>query len=155
MTKTGTRDIRDDLPKVKPIDVDVFATKVAGDGYDYKLEIKTHGHDDNGKLKTPKDEGCAIRFNLVRKSKEEDVRFDASAPFSVRRIDGSDCQSLKDCEQIIVDSCTADELVIIDWNFGHEMELEYELHFTSFSGLESVRSCDPVIQNTGGGIKPS
>jgi hypothetical protein len=109
-------------------------------------------HGGNGKLKLGKDQNYEIIFNLVDKTKRK-IRFDASAPFFVKEGNGS-CPRAKDSDQVMVASCDAKKLVILDWNYGVPCELQYQLNFIDEAGAP-ITPYDPIIENGGGGTKPT
>jgi hypothetical protein len=118
-----------------------------GAGINYTLDIKDHGN--NGKIALPRDSGpYRIKFELDTKL---DLRFAAAAPFYCAKDRGS-CPASLDTDQMMVDSCDKDELVVVDWNYGDEQELRYQVNFTDKCGAPR-EPLDPIIQN-GGGIKP-
>ena len=128
------------------LDVIIKATQ-NGNGIDYELDIKKHGS--HGKIALPKDSGpYKIKFKL---DTHLDLRFDAAAPFHCVKDDGS-CPKTLDSEQIMVSRCDKDELVVVDWNYGCEQDLRYQINFVDKCG-QRREPLDPIIQN-GGGIKP-
>lgn len=134
--------------KASKTDLKVIIKATAnGAGINYTLDIKDHGN--NGKIDLPRDSGpYRIKFELDTKL---DLRFNAAAPFFCAK-DSGKCPSSLDTEQMMVDECDEDDLVVIDWNYGEEQELRYQINFVDKSGGERD-PLDPIIQN-GGGIKP-
>lgn len=134
--------------KTEKTDLDVTITATSnGTGIVYDLEIKEHGS--HGRIELPRDSGpYKIKFKLDTKL---DLRFDEGAPFYCVRDEGA-CPSALDSDQLMVDRCEKNELVVIDWNYGDEQELRYQVNFTDGSG-QHRDPLDPIIQN-GGGIKP-
>jgi len=116
-------------------------------------EVKSPGHSDGDKIKAPKGEGYWIIFDLDDYT-GRNIRFDASAPFFCKDDTADPCPSSMDSEQILVESCAEDELVVIDWNYGpSQKELRYQLNFVTDIG-EHVDPYDPIIINGGGGVAP-
>jgi len=128
--------------------VDVIA-KIVDGRLDWSLDIKTHGN--NGKIDLPAKSGAhRIKFRLEDKT-DLNLRFDASGPIFASSETGQCPRSLA-TDQIMVDSCDDDELEIIDWNYGAEMDLRYQLNFMNRIG-EPQEPLDPIIRN-GGGVPP-
>lgn len=141
-------------PKPKNFDdvhVDVEASDDNGE-IKWTVEVKTTGHGNGSKVELPKGDGFRIIFKLVNQD-HLDVRFDASDPIYVREGGGTFCPSKLDSDQIMIDRCEAEELEIIDWNFGVARELYYQLNFVTETG-GPVNPCDPIIDNGGGGKQP-
>jgi hypothetical protein len=141
-------------PKPKHFDdvhVDVTASQGNGE-IDWSVEVKTAGHGKGSKVELPDGRGFRITFKLENPD-DLDVRFDASDPIYVREGGGSYCPSKLDSKQIMIDRCEAEELEIIDWNFGAARELYYQLNFVTETG-GAVNPCDPIITNGGGGKQP-
>jgi len=110
-------------------------------------------HGGNGKLKLKQGENHEVTFKLVDNTKLE-IRFDASQPIFVKEGSGGSCPRAKDSDLIMVSSCSAKELVIIDWNYGIPCELQYQLNFVNNIG-GPIPAYDPIIENGGGGTKPT
>lgn len=110
----------------------------------------THGG--KGKLKLSTANWYEVTFKLVDKTNKK-IRFDASAPFFVKEGAGH-CPKAKDSDQIMVSSCDAKTLVIMDWNYGAKRDLQYQLNFINAAG-EHITAYDPIIENGGGGTKPT
>ena len=120
-----------------------------------KWSHKNEDHDNGGKLKLPKDKNYKITFNLLdRTNPSRKIRFDASQPIFVKEGTGSNCPRAMDTDQILVDSCDSKKLVAIDWNYDGPRELRYQLNFVDEAGGE-IPPYDPIIENGGGGIKPT
>jgi hypothetical protein len=139
-------------PPLKPMKVELSVT---WDGTCFHYEPK-HEHKDHGeghKIKAPKSEGCLIQFKLKPRPPELDIQFDTKAPFFVREGVAAGCPDSLNSAQIEIDCCDADELAVIDWNY-EKCDLQYQINFVTSQGTR-CNPYDPVIQNTGGGIKPS
>jgi hypothetical protein len=141
------------IPSLNKIEVDVYADDDGSGGVAWSHKIKTSGNDDHGKIKLDHGIGSRLHFDL-HDNTGLGVRFDASAPFFVAEGSGGPCPSTLSSKQCMVDSCDADELVVSDWNYGANCDLHYQLNFVTDAG-KAVDPYDPVIQNTGGGIKPA
>lgn len=141
----------DQAALAKDVDIDVIADP-AGIGVAWRLEIKTNGHGKGDKIELPKDNNYKINFSLVDNSRLG-LRFDASAPMFAREGGGTACPTDISTSQIMVDSCTAENLVVIDWNSGAPVELYYQLNFVNTVGTKKY-AYDPTITNGGGGVPP-
>lgn len=118
----------------------------------WTISVKTTGYGNGNRVNLPEDAGYRIVFQLENPD-QLDVRFDASDPIFVRSGGGSFCPTRLDSDQIMIDSCEADELAVYDWNFGDPQELHYQLNFVTETG-KPVKPCDPIIDNGGGASKP-
>lgn len=141
----------DQIALAKGVDINVIADP-AGNGVAWRLDIKTGGHGNGDKINLPKDNNYAITFSLVDNTRLG-LRFDASAPMFAREGGGTACPSDISTTQIMVDSCTAKNLVVIDWNSGAPVELYYQLNFVNTVGTKKY-AYDPPITNGGGGVPP-
>ena len=135
----------------KGVAIDVIADRL-GTGVQWKLDIKTGGHGNGDKINLPKDHNYEITFSLVDNTLLG-LRFDASAPIFAREGGGTICPTAISTTQIMVDSCTAKKLVVIDWNSGAPVELYYQLNFVNTVGKNKC-AYDPPITNGGGGVPP-
>lgn len=142
---------RAEVAGLKNVDIDVEAKQGNGK-IEWALVSKTIGHGTGDKIKLDPGEGYTITFDLVNQERL-DVRFDASSPIFVREGSGTFCPTKLDSKQIMIDSCSAKQLVVIDWNFGNKRDLHYQLNFVTETG-QPVDPCDPIIQNGGGGDPP-
>lgn len=149
--KTNTIDPKAKL-LAKGVTIDVVAKDKIGGGMDWSLDIKTSGHGNGNKLKLPKDHNYELTFKLDDKT-ALGLRFDASAPIFVREGGAGPCPTSITTPQIMVDSCDADTLVVVDWNYGAPIELYYQLNFVNLKGLAKYEY-DPIIENGGGGVQP-
>ena len=134
------------LPKIK-IKVEVTAIRDASGAICYSHKI--NGQNKGGKIDLAKDSGP---YKLVFDLDDDTglgLRFDASAPFYCDVSRGDGCPASIDREQIMVDSCNDDELIVIDWNYGERKELHYQLNVMDEFG-ERQTPYDPVIVNGGG-----
>ena len=140
----------------QPIKVEVGAS---GDPIEYSIVIKSFGANVRKKkrrlvghaekIKLPKDTGpYQITFKLVTRL---DLRFDAAGPFLCDVTYGDLCPTSLNRLQFMVESCTDDELVVMDWNYGAGADFYYQLNFINSKGVPQ-EPCDPIIVN-GGGIK--
>ena len=119
------------------------------DGAGVKFTPTIHSHGSGDKIKLPKDSGpYKITFYLHAKS-GLNIRFDAGGPFFCAADDGSCPPTGTPSDQIMVDSCTDDKLVVIDWNYGAEQDLRYQVNFVDSAG-KAMPDYDPIIQNGGG-----
>lgn len=134
------------------VDIDVIAKPKIGGGVDWSLDIKTSGHGKDDKIDLPKDHNYQMNFTLDDRTRLN-LRFDASAPIFVREGGAGPCPTDISTPQIMVDSCDARKLVVIDWNYGAPTELYYQLNFVNKTGLEKY-PYDPEIKNGGGGGEP-
>jgi hypothetical protein len=153
MTKPSHTGSKVALPHLDKTDIDVFADLNGSGGVKWSHVIKTGPHDNGGKIKLPKGLGSRMEFDL-KDNTGLGIRFDASAPFFVREGNAGTCPSTMASTQCMVDTCDADHLTVIDWNYGLECDLHYQLNFVTQGGAP-VTSYDPIIQNGGGGVKPS
>ena len=135
----------------KGVDINVIADPV-GTGVRWGLDIKTSGHGNGDKIDLPKDHNYVISFSLVDNT-QLGLRFDASAPIFAREGGGTACPTDISTSQIMVDSCDAKKLVVIDWNSGARVELYYQLNFVNTVGTKKY-TYDPPITNGGGGVPP-
>jgi hypothetical protein len=136
------------IDNLKPIEVDVIANP-DGDGVDWELAIKSHGNDEE--IDLPRDSGgYEIEFRLIDRTRLK-LRFDASAPIFAST-DVSQCPTTLDTSQIMVDECDDNELDIVDWNYGSETKIRYQLNFVDKVG-NKMPPFDPIIRN-GGGVPP-
>ena len=132
----------------KRADIIVTAERKGGE---IEYSIDTRGNGANGRIKLEADSGpYRIHFELEDKT-GRNLRFDAAQPFFCASGTGH-CPTCIETDQIMVDSCDADELVVVDWNFGEKQELRYQINVTDRHGAPQP-PVDPVIEN-GGGIKP-
>jgi len=141
------------IPHLGKIDVEVYARPNGSGGVQWSHSVKSHGHSNGNKIKVPKGEGYRIKFDLDDYT-DLNIRFDASGPFFCKEGTVDPCPSSITTQQILVDSCEDDTLVVIDWNFGdEEQELRYQLNFVTDIG-GPVPPYDPIITNGGGGVPP-
>ena len=56
-------------------------------------------------------------------------------------------------DQMMVKSCDESKLVVRNWN-ATKLDFHYQLNFVTNAG-DKVRPFDPIIQNDGGGTKPT
>ena len=141
------------IPHLGKIEVEVTAKLDASGNVKWSHEVKSPGHSSGNKIKAPKGEGYWIIFDLDDYTGRH-IRFDASAPFFCKDGTGDPCPSSITSDQILVESCAEDELVVIDWNYGSaEQELRYQLNFTTDIG-GYIPPYDPIIINGGGGVAP-
>lgn len=142
------------LPPLGRIEVEVTASPNGPNGVTWSHRVKTSGHGHGNKIKAPRGQGYKITFDLDDDT-ELNVRFDASKPFYCKEGVDDPCPSSITTDQIMVDSCEYDELVVFDWNFNeNEEELRYQLNFVTAAG-GPIDSYDPIIINGGGGVKPN
>lgn len=142
------------LPHLGKIEVEVLAEDNGSGGVKWSHTVKSYGHSNGNKIKVPKGEGYRITFDLDDYT-DLNIRFDASGPFYCKEGTVDPCPSSITTQQILVESCEEDELVVIDWNFGpNEQELRYQLNFVTNIG-GPIDPYDPIIINGGGGIKPT
>ena len=153
MQTQTAQNLRMTVPKLDKVEVDIFAEPNGSGGINWSHKVKSSGHDKGQKIKLPKGSGYEIHFDL-RAGNGLNVRFDASRPFFCKEGTTDPCPSSITTQQIMVDSCEDDELVVIDWNYGNEQELRYQLNFVDDAG-NKVDPYDPVILNEGGGTKPN
>jgi hypothetical protein len=100
-------------------------------------------------IKLPKDSGpYEITFELET---ELNLRFDAAGPFLCDVTYAGACPTSLNRVQFMVDSCTDDELVVVDWNHGEGAEFYFQLNFVNKAGIPQI-PYDPIIIN-GGGIR--
>ena len=133
------------------VKIDVIAKPKIG-GIEWSLDIKTPGHGKDDKIDLPKNYNYKLIFTLVDRT-TLNLRFDASAPIFVREGGAGPCPTDISTPQIMVDSCDADKLVVIDWNSGAPVELYYQLNFVNTVGTKKY-TYDPPITNGGGGVPP-
>lgn len=147
-------DVIDQNPTLlaKGVDIGVIAKDKPGGGIDWSLDIKTSGHGSANKIKLPPNDNYKLTFNLDDET-QLGLRFDASAPIFVKEGGAPPCPTSISTTQIMVDSCDADTLVVIDWNSGPEVELYYQLNFVNKNGTKKY-AYDPPITNGGGGNPP-
>lgn len=125
--------------------IDVIASPGGPDGVTYRLEYRGQNGD---RIDLPRDSGpYKIHFDLDIEG-GVDVRFDAAAPFFCG-VDGGNCPAGLATGQIMVDSCDKNDLVIVDWNYGSEQQLRYQLNFVNRGGGR-MPCYDPIIVNGGG-----
>ena len=136
----------------KGVSIDVIADPLPGGGIDWKLDIKTSGHGNNGKIDLPKGHNYEMTFTLVDNT-PLNLRFNASGPIFARNGGAGPCPTDISTDQIMVNSCDAKKLVVIDWNYGAPGELYYQLNFVNKTG-QSKYDYDPIILNGGGGTHP-
>jgi hypothetical protein len=141
------------VPDLDKVEVDIFAEHDGKGGVLWSHKVKNPGHGHGQKIKLPRGIGYEIHFDL-RKPHDLNVQFDASAPFFCKEGTADPCPSEITTDQIMVESCEKDELVVVDWNYGKEQELRYQLNFVDDAGAR-VDPYDPVILNEGGGTKPN
>jgi len=155
MTKSAVNFGTSAKPQLGDIDVDIFANPGANPGdVVWTHTILTNGYNKNGKIDAKPGIGYKITFDL-KNVHGLDVRFDASSPIYVREGGGNFCPTKLDSNQIMIESCTDDRLVVNDWNYGSgPQELHYQLNFVTAVG-KPVNPYDPIIDNGGGGAKPS
>ena len=135
----------------KGVDIDVIASDVAGT-IKWSLDIKTSGHGKDNKIELEKDHNYIMTFTLLDRTRLN-LRFDASGPFFARDGGAGPCPTNISTAQIMVDSCEAKKLVVMDWNYGAPTELYYQLNFVNETGKDDCHY-DPPIVNGGGGTKP-
>ncbi|RIX32601.1 hypothetical protein [Sphingomonas edaphi] len=140
------------MPPLNRVKVEVIANPGPGGTIAWSHEIKTPGHSNGNKVKLPKGTGCQIDFDLDTNG--QDVRFDADAPFFCKDGTADPCPSSLTSEQVMVDSCDDDKLIVFDWNYGNPVDLRYQLNFVTKVG-ERVNPYDPIIENGGGSIRPT
>lgn len=133
-------------------DIGVIAKNRLGGGIDWSLDIKDGNHGKGNDIKLPKDHNYELTFKLDDQT-NLGLRFDASAPIFAREGPPGNCPTDISTPQIMVDSCNANTLVVIDWNYGPPVELYYQLNFTNKKGLSKF-AYDPPITNGGGGTEP-
>lgn len=115
-------------------------------------DIDVKGKYKDGKnIKVPYGVGCEIHFDLDDSSGEK-LRFDASGPIFVKKGTNDPCPTSFDSDQLMVDSCKDDKLVVFNWN-GNKEELRYQLNFVTKGGRR-VNPFDPIIDNGGGFVRP-
>lgn len=141
----------DQVAMAKGVDINVIADP-EGSGIRCWLDIKTGGHGNGNKIDLPKDNNYKMNFTLIDKT-NLNLRFDASAPIFIREGGAGPCPTDVSTTQILVDSCDANTLSVIDWNFGAERELYYQLNFVNKTGQQKF-DYDPIIKNGGGGVPP-
>ena len=149
----STQNLKMTVPKLDKVEVDVFAKLNGSGGIDWSHKVRNPGHEKGNKIKLNKGIGYEIQFDL-RADSGLNVRFDASRPFFCKEGTSDPCPSSITTQQIMVDSCEDDELVVLDWNYGNEQELRYQLNFVDDAG-NRLDPYDPVILNEGGGTRPN
>ncbi len=140
-------------PHLDDVDVDIIVRWKPDGKPDYDLDIKDHGFKGgpNGKGVKPKQStGCLIHFELP--SGSGDIRFDAAQPIFYAMPGGGYPSGFAPDQQLLVYRCDADDLEVIDWN-STAGTIAYQLNFTTLAGVK-LDAFDPVIINSGGGIKP-
>jgi hypothetical protein len=141
------------FPHLGRIDVEVYARPNGSGGVAWSHSVKSHGHSNGNKIKAPRGEGYRIKFDLDDYT-DLHVRFDASKPFFCKEGTANPCPDSISTQQVLVDSCEDDTLVVIDWNYGdQEQELRYQLNFVTDVGAP-IDPYDPIIINGGGGVQP-
>lgn len=135
----------------KDVKIDVIARPKIG-GIEWSLDIKTPGHGKDDKVDLPEGHNYKLIFTLDDRTTLK-LRFDASAPIFVREGGAGPCPTDISTPQVMVDSCEAKKLVVIDWNYGAPTELYYQLNFVNETGKDDCHY-DPPIVNGGGGTKP-
>lgn len=136
--------------RLEKADVEIKAKPPVGGKVQWDIEVKGR-YKDGKKIKVPHGEGVEIHFDLDDDS-GLGLRFDASAPFFVKEGTSDPCPSDFNSDQMMVDSCKDDKLVVFNWNAKAE-QLRYQLNFVTKSG-KRVNPFDPIIDNGGGGVKP-
>lgn len=140
------------MPHLEKVEVEIIASPGSGGKIVWSHKVKSTGHSNGNKINLPNGVGYRIHFDLDRNGL--DVRFDAKAPFFCKDGTSDPCPSSITSKQVMVDECDADDLYVIDWNYGDPMELRYQLNFVTEVG-DPVDAYDPIIENGGGGIKPN
>lgn len=140
------------MPHLGKIDVEVIARDNGSGGIAWSHTVRSTGHSNGNKIKVPRGEGYRIKFDLDDYTGRH-IRFDASAPFFCKEGIADPCPSSISTPQVLVDSCEDDTLVVIDWNYGDEQELRYQLNFVTNVGAP-IPPYDPIIINSGGGGEP-
>jgi hypothetical protein len=132
--------------------IDVTLTALLNGGR-IEWSWKNDTHPGSGELKVGKGKNGKLVFRIDNKTGKT-IRFDASGPiFYVENPTTDDCPtSFPAGGDLMVESCDADLLTLIDWNTVAG-EIRYQVNFVTNSG-GSVPPLDPVIINGGGGIKP-
>lgn len=133
------------------VKIDVIAKPKIG-GIEWSLDIKTPGHGKDDKVDLPEGHNYKLIFTLDDRTTLK-LRFDASAPIFVREGGAGPCPTDISTPQVMVDSCEAKKLVVIDWNYGAPTELYYQLNFVNETG-QCKYDYDPPVVNGGGGTKP-
>lgn len=141
------------VPQLDKVEVDIIGEPDGKGGVSWSHRVKDPGHGSGHKIKLPKGVGYEIHFDLKAKD-GLNVRFDASAPFYCKEGTADPCPSSITTDQIMVESCDDDDLVVIDWNYGTEQELRYQINFVDDTG-QKVNPYDPIILNEGGGTRPN
>ena len=139
------------IPNLAKVGVEIVADPDGHGGVSWSANIEP-GHSNHGHLQISAGEGAAITFDL-QDNTDLGVRFDAAGPFFVADGAAGPCPTSMDSKQCMVDSCDADQLVVLDWNYGPACELHYQLNFVNEIG-DPINPYDPIIQNTGGGVPP-
>jgi hypothetical protein len=136
-------------------DVHVTVTGTGWNPIAWSQEIKTSGHgNNNDKIEFPHGpDNYDIIFTL-KNDTGYDIGFNASGPIFVERaLPGSPYPSSFNTDQMMVRSCDESKLVVRNWN-EVKLDFNYQLNFVTNAGDE-VRPFDPIIQNDGGGTKPT
>ena len=135
---------------------DVHVT-VTGKGWNpigWSQEIKTPGHGSNDKIEFPHGPDSYDIIFTLKNDTGYDIGFDASAPIFIERtLPGSPYPSSFNTDQMMVKSCDESKLVLTNWN-AVKLDFHYQLNFVTNAG-DKVRPFDPIIQNDGGGTKPT
>lgn len=130
------------------VTIEVIATPGGPEGVTYRQEIKQHGKD--GKLDLPRNSGpYRIHFDLDVVG-GLDLRFDAAGPIFCA-VDNGKCPTSIATDQIMVERCDKNDLIVVDWNYGDEQALRYQLNFVNKAGAK-LPCFDPIILNGGGKI---
>ncbi len=134
------------------IKVEVTATANGTGGVTWSHKIKSSGHSNGNKIKVPENRAHRIKFDLNDES-GLGIRFNAAGPIFAKEGVADPCPDRLETGQIMVDSCDDDELVVIDWNYGAQQELRYQLNFVTHAN-GPIDPYDPIIENGGGGVRP-
>lgn len=105
---------------------------------------------DSDKVKLPRDGGPFLLVFTIKDHTKLQLRFDASSPFWCE--EGQNCppKAGVNTDQILVDSCDADTLKVLDYNYGQQRTISYQVNVIDKD--RKSHPCDPIIEN-GGGIK--
>ena len=136
-------------------DVHVTVTGTGWNPIAWSQKVDTPGHGNNGnKIEFPHGPDS---YDIIFKLKNDtghDIGFDASGPIFVERtLPGSPYPTGFNTDQMMVHSCDGSKLVLRNWN-ELKMDFQYQLNFVTNAG-DKVRPFDPIIQNDGGGTKPT
>lgn len=134
----------------KSLDIDIIACPDPLDPKKVKWDIDTKDPANPKKIKAKDPENYLLKFKLFDNTTLE-VRFDASSPFYCKDGTSDPCPSSVTSDQVLVDSCKDNELVVLDWNVIKQ-ELRYQLNFVTKAG-KLLNPYDPIIDNGGGGHK--